>query len=254
VAIRCGSSPEADITVVQIHSVQPKILKIRRFSMSSSMIGIIVLGVIAVLVIPMILGVKKTMKSAAGARNFGGDFCRMTGLTQGADSFTGTYKGHSFRVKSEMGADYMQMVQMRGVQIFPKLTVTLTSPGGGFPHTVLREEHGILVETNQRINNMITGDSIPLPPEVPELKKRLPRIGGVYSDDQGFAEKIVSDQELSRLLDRWYYADIRIQGDTVELVLNHENAPRHFGTRMASPQYWVEAMDICVRVAESARA
>jgi len=222
--------------------------------MGSSMIGVIVLGVIIVLVIPMILGIRKSMKSASAAGNFGQNFCQMSGLTQGADSFTGTYKGYTFRVKSEMGADYMQMVQMRGVQVYPKITVTLTSPGSGFPFTVLREEHGILVETNQRFNNMVTGSTITLPPEIPSLKKRLPRIGGVYSADQGFAEKLVSDQELSRLLDRWYYADIRIQGDTVELVLNHENAPRHFGTRMASPQYWVEAMDICARIADLARA
>ena len=133
--------------------------------MSSSIIGVIV-----ILVMPMIIAFKKSMGSggaAARTGNFSQEFCKMTGLTAGTDSFTGSYKGYQFRVKSEMGTDYAQ---------------------------------------------------------------------------------------LPALLGKWYYADIRVHGDTVELTLDHENAPRHFGTRMASPRYWVEAMDICARIADAAKA
>ncbi len=220
--------------------------------MGQSLIGIIATIIIVVIFLIM---KKKGFSSTANALagNFSQKFCSLTGLTAGSDDFSGTYKDYVFNVKSEMGTDYAQAIQMKGMKVYPKLTVILRAAGSSFPYTVLREEHNVLVDTNQKLNSLITGGGGPLPAELSSLKGKLPRVNGVYSEEEAFAAKVVSDQELSALLSNWFYPNIILQGDRIVLRLDHENAQKKFGERMISPTYWVEAMDICVRLADVAR-
>jgi len=192
--------------------------------------------------------------AAALAGNFSQQFCTMTGLTANANDFSGSYRGYDFVVKSETGTDYAGAIQRQGWKMYPRLTVTLRAAGSSFPLTVLREEHNVLVDTNQKINDLISGGGVSLPAGIPALKGKLPRVNGVYSADQAFAAKIVSDPELSKLLANWFYPNITMNGDVVELKLDHEHAQNKFRERMASPGYWVEAMNICARIVDIAKA
>lgn len=219
-----------------------------------STLGSLISIVIVVLIFLLVRKFGGGKGGTALAEAFSKKFCELTGLTQSGDGYSGTYKGYEFFVKAETSTSYSEMILNQNWSVHPKLTVNLRSSGSSFPHTVLCEEHNVLVDTYQKMDNFLKGNNLQLPPEVPSLKGKLPRVNGVYSVDQNFAAKLVADQELTKLLEKWYYLKVVIQGENVVLILDHEHAQNKFGERMAFPHYWVEAMDICARIADVAKA
>ncbi|MCX7679875.1 MAG: hypothetical protein N2316_11755 [Spirochaetes bacterium] len=217
-------------------------------------LGSIISIVVVVLIFLLVRKFGGGKGGAALADAFSKKFCELSGLTQMEDGYSGTYRGYDFTVKAETSTNYADMMLNQSWSVHPKLTVHLRAAGSSFPHTVLCEEHNILFDTYQKINNFLKGNALQLPPEVPSLKGKLPRVNGVYSVDQNFAAKLVNDQELSKLLANWYYLKVVIQGENVILILDHEHAPYKFGERMSFPQYWIEAMNICARIADVAKS
>lgn len=194
--------------------------------------------------------------AARKAGDFSGALCSRTGLVAGADAFTGTYKGLEYHVKISLGMNVMDVTHMLGrpgrMGPYPRLRVQALADEAGFPHTVLKQDLNPFVHTDQRIQDWVTGKNADLPPEAKALDKKLPRIS-VYTDDPGFAGRLVEDSELKRLLNDWYYAHITLQGSEIVLLLDHEHVISKYRQRLSKPDYIIQAMDIVARLAAVAQ-
>jgi hypothetical protein len=198
--------------------------------------------------------------AARKAGDFSGALCSRTGLVAGADAFTGTYKGLEYHVKISLGMNVMDVIHMLGrpgrMGPYPRLRVQALKQAladeAGFPHTVLKQDLNPFVHTDQRIQDWVTGKNADLPPAAKALDKQLPRIS-VYTDDPGFAGRLVEDSELKRLLNDWYYAHITLQGSEIVLLLDHEHVISKYRHRLSTPDYIIQAMDIVARLAAVAQ-
>ena len=213
------------------------------------------IGVGVIFLIAMIIGISATKSRVSEARSFGPNFCKLTGLQNLGDSFHGLYKGHLFNVRGGVGRPTLHGTfgHMKGSHVmktWPVLHCKLQLPDGTeIPYTVLREKLNMLLFTDQVLDDKISQRYKDLPPELPALEHKLPRVH-LYSMDEGYANRLAQDSALKYLLSNWFYTDIRISGNLIYLYLDNEHVLAKYGRRLQSPNYWVEAMDICVRIAE----
>lgn len=57
------------------------------------------------------------------------------------------------------------------------------------------------------------------------------------------------DPEVQKLLATWLGTNVNIAGDEVVLILDDVQMLNMFGKRLSSPDYIIQAMDICTRIA-----
>lgn len=222
--------------------------------------GTITIIAVVVSVVFILIAVTRTFAKGGTAqkasRNFAGDLEKKTGLKTVDDHFEGRYKDLEYWVKISISMNAMDPFHLVGhagrMAMYPKLKVRATAAGKSFPHTVLKQDLNILVSTDQRIHDWVTGKHRDLPGEIKSLDKQLPRIS-VYGADENFARRFTGDFELKRLLSDWYYADISIEGDEIFLLLDNEMVLRKYMTRLQSPGYIVQAMDIVARIGQLAK-
>jgi hypothetical protein len=210
----------------------------------------VVIGIILFILIIMIFVIRKSVSHSKSARNFGPDFARRTGLMAQGNEYVGTYKGFSVSIKNNLTFDYAG-IRNQKYRMYPRLHCRLTATGKNFPYTVLREKLNMLLYTDQRIMDFVQGKYNELPPEFPDLEHKLPRVH-IYSTDRVTADKIANDTELQRLLIDWYYCDVRIAGNEIYLLMDNEHSLYKYGRRLYDCGYWVQALDIVVRVAQIA--
>lgn len=201
----------------------------------------------------------RAVRSSRRARNFIPDLLRLTGLQLNGQRLSGSYGGQPTTVDFGLGMNVAKVAFGPGEGLerlegrntfFQTLHVKMRVPGANFPPLALKEKVG-LIRTDQFINDLIAGKKLELP-EMPGVKIQRAR---AYGQDQTFAQTLVRDAELQRLLSDWYYADIRIGGDGIELVLDDNMVMPTFGSkRMSSPGYVVQALDICARIAAIGKA
>ena len=199
----------------------------------------------------------RAVRASRTARNFIPDLLRMTGMQLNGQTLSGTYAGRPASVDFGLGLNVGKVVMATPGQrfeslegrntFFQTLHVKMRVPGAELPPMGIKEKVGIL-RTDQFLNDLIAGKKM----ELPEMKLdgiRMKR-ARLYGQDEAFARRLGTDAELERLLSDWYYADIRIGGDAVELVLDDNMVmPTFGGKRMSSPGYVVQALDICARIA-----
>lgn len=206
--------------------------------------------------------IMRARKQGKQAREYFPEFERKTGLQpNGSAGYAGQYRGFQTTMDFGMGMNYGKLIMRaptRGLgslegrnTFYQKFHIRMKVPGANFPATGIREKVGPIWRTDEWINDMISGQKLELP--ALDISHNLKSVK-IHGQDRAFAEKLASDPELKRLLDTWHYADIRIGGDDVELILDDNMAPATFGARIASPDHLVQALDICATVAQRAQS
>ena len=206
--------------------------------------------------------VVRAIKQKRTAENFVPDLLAKTGLRQDGSKLTGEYKGFPVTAYFGLGFNYGNLIfsgksgwdlasELEGRSTFYQtLHIQMQVPGADLPTIMLKEHVGIL-RTDQWIMDRLEGRHVELP-EIKGLKIKKTRF---YGSNPDFAKKLASDPELRRLISNWHFTDIRAQGDMIELVLNDNMVMPTFGSyRMSRPDFVVEALDMCVRVAEIGKA
>lgn len=205
--------------------------------------------------------IKRAMKATKQAKGFMPEFLQRTGLTQMGDCLSGTYKGFPITVKAGMGTNYAKMgmsalsgnFNMHGRDtFFQKLNITVKVPGKNLPSLHLKDKVSV-VRTDQYIQEAATGRQPKIPEvEIPDdagLKSKL----RVYAENEDHAKKIVYDPEVKLLLSTWHCTNINVGGDQVALTLDDVQMLNKFGgRRLSSPEYMIQAMNICTRIAQIA--
>ena len=206
------------------------------------------------------LMIRRAIKQTKAAKDFIPDFIRLTGLQQSENGFQGTYKGFPVRFMAGIGLNYVNAASSfldnswshgglygRNI-VYPKFTVELKIPGAQIPAFDLIEKISIL-RTDQFIQNKIEKKNVELPEvAIPGVSLCRGRIK-IFTVDEQYIKKIVTDPELQRLLSDWYYAFIRVRDNTVVLILDDNNVVNKYKKRITTPHYMVQALDICARIA-----
>lgn len=227
---------------------------------------LMVAGIIGAMILIMVpLLIRKAVKSKKASNNFVPDFLNKTGLQQNGDTFEGIYKGYPIQVKTGLGVNMLKMAKaassmmsggsanLYGTNTFNvTLNIRLNAPGVNFPPFMLKEKTNWALRTDQFMQEVFKGQT----PNLPELKINRGGLGKIhlYGHDENLAQKIVSDTELQRLLSDWYGTNINLNEDKIAFIMDDTNALRRFGAkRMSSPNYIIQGMDICVRLAQIAK-
>lgn len=199
----------------------------------------------------------RAVRGSRRARNFVPELLQRTGLQLQGNRLTGAYHRFPVDVYFGLGTNYGKLIlsgesgwglirKLEGRNTFYQtLHVQMRVPGANFPKFMLKEHVGPL-RTDQWLMDMFEQRNVELP-EFDDLRAGRAR---VFGTDRAFAEKVVNDAELQRLVRRWHFTDVRAAGDVIELVLNDNMVMPTFGSeRMSSPGFVIEALDICTRVA-----
>lgn len=226
-------------------------------------------AVVAVVVVLLLIGVmvplliKKARKDSKKARSFIPDLIRMSGLKQsGKADFTGTYKGFPTTLTIGMGVNYAEsgFEVMKGIAgggmdfhqrnlFYQKFTIIMKLPGQNNKQNstefALKEKVGVL-RTDQWIMDTIEGKKLELP-ELKDLKFGKVR---VFGKSKGLAEKISKDNALRNLLSNWHFTDVRVYDNQVVFTLDDNMVQPTFESRLQTPDYIIQALDITARVAE----
>ena len=230
--------------------------------MASAIAAMVIVVLLLVFFVPFMI--RRAMKARKSSQSFIPDLIQMSGLQQTGDMFSGTYKGYPATLKfgldvnyAEAGVNLMSGLAGGGADFHsrslmsPKFEATFKISGGSLPSLVLKEKVGVL-RTDEFLNEFIKGQKVDLP-EMKLSDVKLKRIR-FFGSDEAMIRKIAASAELQELLSNWHYADIRIGGDEVKLILDDNMVQATYGTRLMTPHYIVQGLDICAAVAKAATA
>ncbi|MCR9143742.1 MAG: hypothetical protein NXI24_15955 [bacterium] len=224
------------------------------------MIGVIIMAVLMAfgLLVFVPFMIRRAMRQAKEAREFVPELLRKSGLQQDGGTLKGEYRGFPVEAHFGLGFNYGKLIlsgesgwrmlqKMEGRNTYYQtLHVQMKVPGANIPTTMFKEHAGLL-RTDQWFMDLVEKRNVELP-EVDGLKVGSAR---VYGTDPEFCRRAAADSELKALIENWHFTDIRAAGDTVELVLNDNMVMPTFGSRrMARPDFVIEALDMCARLAE----
>jgi hypothetical protein len=133
--------------------------------------------------------------------------------------------------------------------VYSKFIINMKVPNVKMPKLNLIEKVNIL-RTDQFIQDKVAGKGTTLLKiKIPEIKLCKGRIQ-IFSEDEDYARKIVKDNEFQRLLSDWYYAYIKTDDNTITLILDDVNVLNKYKKRLQTPDYLVQALDICAKIGE----
>lgn len=175
------------------------------------------------------------------------------------DGIMGKYKGYKVETNSRLWIGNTRQEHASGQKIIkrlrkwntfnPHLTVLLTDPEANFPELAIWDDL-----------KWIPKEDMPLE----ERKERKPELnkmaldttvihqkGNVYGEDASGARKLLEDKKLKHLLKTWHCTDIRTKGTQVTVTLDNPKAYEKFHSRLKSPSYIIQAMELAVATAEA---
>ncbi|MEQ9365961.1 MAG: hypothetical protein RIF32_17085 [Leptospirales bacterium] len=227
------------------------------------MIGVVIMAALLAfgLFIFVPFMIRRALRQAKEAREFVPELLRKSGLRQDGGTLKGEYRGFPVEAHFGLGFNYGKLIlsgesgwrllnKMEGRNTYYQtLHVQMKAPGAQIP-TIMFKEHTGILRTDQWFMDLVDRRNVELP-AIDGLKVGAAR---VYGTDANFCRQAAADAELRRLIEDWHFTDLRAAGDTVELVLNNNMVMPTFGSRrMARPDFVIEALDMCARLAELGR-
>ena len=215
-------------------------------------------GFIFMAIIIFTLVMRSTRKKRKQANNFFPELAQRTGLRVNVDHLEGIYKGYQVTLQYKLNVNAMSAYKTLSTgnsnvygknAMFPTLHVEVMS-AMPFPQLAIYDPPGVLMHTSQFIQDIFTGKK----PGWDKLNidgDRLRKGVDLYGDEMA-GHKVVNSQELKNLLSTWKYTDIRMEGNSLKLVLDNNSAPSTIGiTKMYTHAFAIQALDIAIAAAKA---
>lgn len=213
----------------------------------------------AAIIIPLVIA--KTSKSRKKSNNFFPELAQMTGLQLSDNGLSGIYKGYQlhFQYKLNVNAFAAYKTITTGNSnvwgknaVFPTVHVEVHSTEA-FPPFAIYDPPGAFMQSHQFFQDLITGKKPGW--EKLDIDGSPLRKGVHFYGDATAAQKTLQSQELKNLLSTWKYTDIRMEGNTLSLVLDNNNAPSTIGLKkLYTHAFAIQAMDIAVAAAKAVQS